>query len=60
MASLTWSMIKFPPVNLFNVPVLYRDCRHTHFMVLHSLKIKTCYDCGYTIATDCVAPEHQR
>lgn len=60
MANITWSLIKFPPVNLFNVPTLYSDCKHTHFMILHSLKIKICYDCGIELPAISALPVHQR
>ena len=36
------------------------DCKHTHFMVLHSLKIKVCYDCGHETASRSDVPVHQR
>ena len=36
------------------------DCKHTHFMILHSLKIKVCYDCGHETASRSDVPVHQR
>lgn len=35
-------------------------CKHAHFMILHSLKIKICYDCGLEIPAISAAPVHQR
>ena len=38
----------------------YSDCKHSHFMILHSLKIKICYDCGIEMPAISAVPVHQR
>jgi hypothetical protein len=57
---LSWPLIKFPPVNLFSVPVQAKVCKHTHWAVYYSFRKKVCVDCALERPFDSVAPVHQR
>lgn len=55
-----WPMINFGPVNLFNAPVRYKKCDHTHWAIYVSWKKLTCVDCGLEKPLYEIEIKHQR
>lgn len=55
-----WPMMKFDPVNLFNAPVMYKKCKHTHWATYVSWKKHRCVDCGLEKPLYEIEIKHQR
>lgn len=58
-----WPMLKFPPVNLFSVPVQLMpepECEHTHWANYVSWGKRTCIDCGIDRPLHDIEIKHQR
>jgi hypothetical protein len=62
---LKWTDLNLPPLNLWSFPspnsMTYTSgCKHQAWLVEHSMKRKTCYDCGKVEITKNNMPSHQR
>lgn len=55
-----WPMMKFDPINLFNAPVMYKECKHTHWATYVSWKKHECIDCGLEKPLYEIEIKHQR
>jgi hypothetical protein len=55
-----WPLMNFQPINLFNAPVRFAHCKHTHWATYVSWKKRTCVDCGLERPLYDIEIQHQR
>lgn len=57
---MRWSMLKFPPINLFNAPLQVKICKHKNKAIYVSWKKKECIDCHKEFPLYDIKIQHQR